>query len=405
MRLYYDDAYVRDFSARIVERLQVDKRPAVILDQTYFYPTSGGQPNDLGSIAGTTVLDVTARKEDGAVIHLLAGEVDGETIGCAVDWARRFDHMQHHTGQHILSQAFVQVAQASTVGFHLSSDSITIDLDKMNLADDTVAAVETLANEVVWANRPVTTRLIQQSGSHDAEGVRIRKLPEHLLTGGLRVVDIDGFDVTACGGTHVAHTGEIGLIKILRLEKRGDKTRVEFRCGGRALRDYREKNALANQLTADLTCALADVPQAVTRLQDDFKMEQRALKTATGQLIDYEAQRLADETSVTNGVRVVKQVFVNRDFGEVRILAARLALEAGVVALLAASDDSETGKAQLVFARSAELSHDMNALLKQTLARFPDGRGGGQPQMAQGGGTASPAQINAALDAAGEMLA
>lgn len=398
MRLYYDDAYTRDFSAQVVERTTVDRYPAVILDRTYFYPTSGGQPNDLGTIGGVAVLDVTARKEDGAVLHVLANDVDGETVACSVDWTRRFDHMQHHTGQHILSQAFVQVAQASTVGFHLSAESITIDLDRTGLTDDTITAVETLANDVVWANHPVTTRIIQPD---DAEGVRIRKLPEHLLTGGLRVVDIDGFDVTACGGTHVAHTGEIGLIKILRLEKRGDKTRVEFRCGARALRDYREKNAIANQLTADLTCALLEVPQSVARLQEDFKAEQRALKAANGQLIEYEALRLSAETPAANGVRVIAQVFTSRDFGDLRILAARLAQEADIVALLATSDGMETGKAQLVFARSASLPHDMNALLKQTLGRFADGRGGGQPQMAQGGGTASPAAIHEALAAAG----
>src|SRR5829696_1341544 len=160
MRLYYDDAYTRDFTARIVERIEVDSHPAVILDQTYFYPTSGGQPNDTGLIGGVAVLDVMARKEDGAVVHVLAGEVEGETVACALDWVRRFDHMQHHTGQHILSQAFVQVARASTVGFHLSTDSITIDLDQTNVSDDAVTAVETLANDVVWANRPVTARII-----------------------------------------------------------------------------------------------------------------------------------------------------------------------------------------------------------------------------------------------------
>jgi alanyl-tRNA synthetase len=401
MRFYYDDAYTCDFTARIVERIEIDGHPAIILDQTYFYPTSGGQPNDIGLIVGVAVLDVLARKEDGAVVHVLAGEVKGETVACAVDWTRRFDHMQHHTGQHILSQAFVQVVQASTVGFHLSTDSITIDLDKTNVSDDAVTAVETLANDVVWANRPVTARIIQPD---DAEGVRIRKLPEHLLTGGLRVIDIDDFDVTACGGTHVAHTGEIGLIKILKLEKRGDKTRVEFRCGGRALRDYRDKNAIANQLTADLTCALPDVPQAVSRLQEDFKAEQRAAKAATAQLIEYEALRLIAETTATNGVRVVKRSFTSRDFGEVRILAARLTQEPGTVALLATSDGTAANKAQLVFARSADASYDMNTLLKQTLTRFPDGRGGGQPQMAQGGGSASSGEINSALDAAEQSL-
>ena len=292
----------------------------------------------------------------------------------------------------------MQVAQASTVGFHLSAESITIDLDRTSLGMRRLPPSKRLANDA-WANHPVTARIVQPD---DAEGVRIRKLPEHILTGGLRVVDIDGFDVTACGGTHVAHTGEIGLIKILRLEKRGDKTRVEFRCGARALRDYREKNAIANQLTADLTCALPEVPQAVARLQDDFKAEQRALKAANGQLIEYEALRLAAETPLANGVRIITQAFTNREFGDLRILAARLAQEADGCA---AGDQRryETGKAQLVFARSASLPHDMNVLLAK---RWGVSRMGAAVGAADGAGrgTASPAIIREALAAAAQSI-
>ena len=393
MRLYYDDAYTRQFTARIVERLIVDGHPAVILDQTYFYPTSGGQPNDSGTLGGAAVLDVQARKEDGAVVHVLDREIAGEDVEGVLDWARRFDHMQHHTGQHILSQAFVQMAAANTVGFHMGSDSITIDLDQASLRAEQVAAVETLANDVVWADRPVTARIIQPD---DAEGVRIRKLPEHLLTGGLRVIDIDGFDVTACGGTHVRRTGEIGLIKILKVEKRGDKSRVEFRCGGRALADYREKNAITNQLLADLTCGLAELPQAVGRLQEDIKAAQRSLKAANGLLLDYEAERLAAQTPEQNGIHIVRLNFPDRDFAEVRGLATSIVQRTGMIALLATSGE----KSQLVFARSADLSQDMNVLLKQSLTLLANGRGGGSAQMAQGGGSGDETQINEALDAA-----
>ncbi len=397
MRLYYNDAYTLEFSARVTERLTVDGHPALILDQTYFYPSSGGQPNDLGAIDGVPVIDVIARQEDGEVVHVLDGVVDGETVTGVIDRARRVDHMQHHTGQHILSQAFVQVAAASTVGFHLSVESVTIDLDRVNLSDETVAAVEDLANEVVLADRPVTARIVQPD---DAEGVRIRKLPEHLLTGGLRIIDVDGFDVTACGGTHVARTGEIGLIKVVRLEKRGDKTRVEFRCGGRALRDYREKNAIVNQLTADFTCALPEIIGATARLREDVKAAQRALKSATGTLLDYEAARLSAEAPEQNGMRIVKLNFPDRDFGDLRGLASRITQEPGRVALLSVSGE----KAQMVFARSADLSADMNVLLKRVLPLLNGGRGGGQGQMAQGGGSGDAVQVELALDEAERAL-
>ena len=397
-RLYYDDSYIREFTARVVERLIVDGKPALILDQTYFYATSGGQPNDTGTINGVELQNVTTRKEDGALVHILAEAVSGDETACVLNWNRRFDLMQHHTGQHILSQAFVQAVEANTVGFHLSDDSVTIDLDRSSIPDAAVSAVESLANDVVWANRSVTARIIQLD---DAEGVRIRKIPENLYTDGLRVIDIDGFDVTACGGTHVARTGEIGLIKILRLEKRGDKTRVEFRCGGRALRDYSEKNVLANRLTADLSCSLGEVAGAVVRLQEDFKAEQRALKAASSLLLDAEAVRLLAGARIAGNVRIVAGGFPNRDFAEVRALASRITQEAGAVALLATHNGE---KAQFVFARSADLPHDMNAVLKQTLAKLVDGRGGGQPQMAQGGGSASESQMREALEAAAQTL-
>lgn len=397
MRLYYDDSYTRAFEARIVERLSDDGRPAVILDRTYFYPTSGGQPNDTGTINDVPVLDVTTRKDDGAVIHVLAAEITGDDVKGVIDWERRFDYMQHHTGQHILSQAFVQVAGANTVGFHLGADSVTIDLDQATISDDVAAAVETLANEVIWGDRPVTARIIQPD---DAEGVRIRKLPEHLLTGGLRVIDIDGFDVTACGGTHVARTGEIGLIKILKIEKRGEKARVEFRCGGRAFRDYREKNAIANQLAADLTCSISEIPQSVARLQDDFKAVQRAHKAANRLLLDYEAERLVDGAAQHGGMRVVRLNFPDRDFADVRVLASRITQNPGMIALLSTSGE----RAQMVFARSADLPHDMNRLLKATLETIANGRGGGQPQMAQGGGNADAAEVAAALQFAEQQL-
>jgi alanyl-tRNA synthetase len=393
-RLYYDDSYTVNFSAQVVERFTVENRPAVILDQTYFYPTGGGQPNDLGKINDVPVTDVFTREGDSAVVHVLAGELETDAAMCHVDWARRFDYMQHHTGQHILTQAFVQAANAHTVSFHLSPDSVTIDLGVATIAPDRVNKTEDLANHIIYENRPITARLIDPN---DSEGVRMRRMPGHLMTDGLRVIDIENFDLTACGGTHVARTGEIGVIKIVKLEKRGDKTRVEFRCGGRALRDYREKNNTVNKLIADLTCGTDEVNIAVARVQDDFKQAQRALKAATNQLLNYEAERLLRAAGEESGVRIVKAVFVGRDAGELRLLANRLIETPGVIALLGAAGD----KAHLVLARSANLAQDMSALLKNVLPRLGDARGGGQPSLAQGGGVKTDAiQVQAALDEA-----
>lgn len=397
-RLYYDDSYTVDFSAQVVEHLTVENRHAVVLDQTYFYPTGGGQPNDLGKINEVAVVDVFTRETDSAVVHVLIAESETDAVTGHVDWARRFDLMQHHTGQHILTQAFVQVANASTVSFHLSADSVTIDLGVASVTPDRVNEAEDLANQIIYENRAVTARLIDPN---DTEGVRMRRMPGHLVTDGLRVIDIENFDLTACGGTHVARTGEIGIIKIIKLEKRGDKTRVEFRCGGRALRDYREKNSTLNKLIADLTCGPTEVNQAVTRVQDDFKQAQRALKAATHQILEFEAEQLLRAANEKAGVCLVKAVFSGRDAGELRLLANRLIETPGVIALLGTAGD----KAHLVLARSANLAQDMNVLLKNVLTRLGDARGGGQPSLAQGGGVKADAnQVKAALDEAERMI-
>lgn len=396
-RLYYDDSYIREFSARVVERLTVDDHPAVVLDQTCFYPSSGGQPNDRGTINGVPVSDVIARDGDAAVVHVLAAPIEADAVTGQVDWNRRFDHMQHHTGQHILSQAFVTLADAATVGFHLSADSVTIDLSRTGLDAAAISRVEDLANQIIFDDRPVTARLVKPE---DADGVRIRKLPEHLLTDGLRIIDIQDFDVTACGGTHVSRTGEIGSLKIVRVDKRGDKSRVEFRCGWRALNDYRIKNTLVYQLTSALTCGMDELPQAVQRLQDSLKTMQSDLKSARQQLLDEEAARLLTAAPEFGRVRLISLAFADRDAAEIRLLASRLTQTAGVIALLGVASE----RAHLVFARSADLTQDMNALLQQALASIDGGRGGGQSALAQGSGTGTLAQLQAALDAAERVV-
>jgi len=397
-RLYYTDSYTTTFTAQVTERLHIADHPAVILDQTYFYPTSGGQPNDTGTLNSIPVLDVVVREDDAAILHILAAELPDDQVSGVVDWARRFDHMQHHTGQHILTQAFVQIANAKTVGFHLSPDSVTIDLDANNLSDEQIDAAENLANQIIWENRSVTARLRDMD---DQEGVRIRRLPKHLLTDGLRVIDIEGFDVTACGGTHVAHTGEIGIIKVLKLEKRGGKIRVEFRGGKRALLDLREKNRVAQRLAADLDCRISEAPAMLTRLRDDYRAQTAALKAAANQLVDYEAAELLATTPLrADGIKIITAAFDGRDAGELKLLAGRLVMQPNVIALLGTAGE----KSMLFFARSENLPQDMGALLKNTLGTL-GGRGGGQAHFAQGGGIIlSRDQLSQALEAVVKAL-
>lgn len=401
-RLYYYHSYTREFSAQIVARETVGDRPAVILDQTYFYPTGGGQPHDTGTINGATVVDVlTITPEDSdekLLLHVLDKDVTEDTVTGEIDWARRFDHMQHHTGQHILTQAFVQIADANTIGFHMSDASITIDLDRIGIAPETVAQVETLANQIVWENRPVSVRVIDPD---DAQDVRMRIVPDQLATGGLRVVEVEGFDATACGGTHVARTGDIGIIKIVKLEKRGDNTRVEFRCGKRALGDYQLKNSIVQGLTATFTCGMDEVETAVERLRDDLKQTQRDLRAAQKQMLGYETTALLADATEVNNSRVVKAAFDGRNAKQLRNLANSLVSNDKVIALLGTVVE---GKGFILLSRSEDLQNDMNDLLQRVLPIL-GARGGGQPNSAQGGGVkADLQQVEMTLDEAERVI-
>jgi alanyl-tRNA synthetase len=400
-RLYYDDAYTLAFTADVTEHLMVGEQPAVILNHTYFYPAGGGQPHDTGTIEGIPVLDVFTRDSDHAVVHVLSQEINTAAgpIRAKIDRARRTDHMQQHTGQHILTQAFVQVAGAQTVGFHLSVDTVTIDLDRINISEIVLDQAESLANEVIYRNLKVTPQLVDPAC---AEGVRMRKMPGQLLTDGLRVVAIGDFDLTACGGTHVAATGEIGMIKIIRTERRGDKTRVEFCCGQRALNDYRRKNRVLLNTTAALNCGFWEVDQSAIRMQEQIKGLQRQHREATNRLLEVDASALLASASAEDGIRIIKAVVTDYDAEQARILARKLVESDGIIALVAVPDSE---KATLLMGRSQNLPHDMNTPLKAALAALNGGRGGGRPDFVQGGGIpADTESLRAALDAAEAVL-
>jgi alanyl-tRNA synthetase len=395
-RLYYTDSYATVFDAQLLERTTYEGLPAVVLDRSPFYPTSGGQPHDTGTLNDVPVVDVAIREADGAVLHVLKSDLSADHVSGEIDWARRFDHMQHHTGQHILSQAFVQLAKAETIGFHMSPDSVTIDLDKPTIKPATVEAVENLANQIVTDNRPVRAWFPSED---ELARLQLRKVPE--VDARLRVVEIEGFDVNACGGTHVAHTGEIGLIKILHVEKRGDITRVDFRCGQRALQDYHQKHALLSQMAAELTTGYMEIPAALQKLRDENKTLQRALRALRTALLEQEAERVWQAADRTNPYALVVMAFENRDIADVRQLVQELIAHPATIALCGVAGE----KAQLIMGRSDDLPYDMVPVLMRGLAVWDVDRGGGRPSFAQGGGSAaSVEQVEAALSAAAEVI-
>jgi alanyl-tRNA synthetase len=398
-RLYYSDSYCTDFSARVLECLDLDGSTAVALDRTAFYPTGGGQPHDMGTLNGIPVVDVIEREEDGIVIHVLSSvepEVvprPGDQVRGVIDWLRRFDYMQQHAGQHVLSQAFVQMVDADTVGFHLSDDYSTIDLNCDTLTDEDVSRAEALANQIVFDDRPVAAQFVEPE---EALELPLRKAPP--AKNAIRIVQVEGFDWSACGGTHVARTGEIGLIKVVRIERRGTETRVTFLCGQRALTHYHMLNTLTRDLALHLTVGVEELPQAIERLQIEARTVRKERDRLRELLLDHEAVALIASAQVIGPVSVVREVFKTREVEEVRRLATRIASQPGHVALLAVVGE----KAQLIFARSTDLTYDMRPLL-QGACRLVGGGGGGGPDLAQGGGP-HPDRIDEALQHATDVL-
>jgi alanyl-tRNA synthetase len=389
-RLYFADSYLSHFSAHIVARAKRGGKPAVALDQSAFYPEGGGQPPDSGMLNDVPVLDVQA--ENGLVWHILAHPLDDDFVQGVVDWRRRFDHMQQHHGQHLLSAAFERLYTMRTVSFHLGAAAATIDLDTPNLSAEQTAAVEELTNQVIWEDRPVLARFVS---AEELATLPLRKPPT--VDGLIRVVSVPDFDHSACGGTHPRATGGVGLLHIRRWERRGETLRVEFLCGGRALRDLRWKNAAFGRLASAFSVGAEEVETAATRLREAEERARKRLEETGEQLIGYEAQDLIKRAELVGNMRVVQQAFEHRGLDEVRALAKAIAA-GGCVALLGLRAE----KTQLIFARAEALSIDCGALLRTTLAPL-GGRGGGQPGLAQGG-LPEPGRLEEALAAALTLL-
>jgi alanyl-tRNA synthetase len=386
-RLYYTDSYQTHFTARVVERLTWDGHPAVVLDRTAFYPTSGGQPSDRGYLGRIPVLGAEVREPDGAVVHILEAPFPDDEVSGEIDWPRRFDHMQQHTGQHLLSAICEQLLDADTVSFHLGAEISTIDLNVPRLTREALEEVEDRINRVIWENRPVRAYFVRPE---EVATLPLRRPPQ--VEGPIRLVEVVGdeegrpFDLNPCGGTHVARTGEIGLLKVLRLDYRGQETRVEFVCGGRALRDYRLKNGVLQNLSTMLTVGYWELPEAVGRLLEEIKEVRRDARSLRERLVEAEAARLAETATVVGSLRVARAVEENWDPADLRALAQKIAAHPGMVALVASVGGE---RVHLCVACAEGVPADATALLR-AVAEPLGGKGGGQARFAQGSAPAAP---------------
>ncbi len=377
-RLYYTDPYLTEFEATIVGvGAAPDERPgttAVFLDRTAFYPTSGGQPFDTGRLGDARVVDVIDQ-DDGRVLHVVEGVVAEGPVRGHVDWERRFEHMQQHTGQHVLSAAFDGVLKVKTLSFHLGSSTSTIDLSREVSAGE-IARVESEANRIVWEDRPVSIRF---AGAAEAAALPLRKAS--VRQGELRIIEVEGFDVSACGGTHVARTGAIGIIAVVASERFRGGSRIEFACGTRALRSYRELRDSLASATRLLSVLPAEVPAGIARVQGEAKELRRSVKDLQTKLASFEADSLAQRAEVLAGARIVLAALDGLDANGLKTIASHIAARAGHVAILV----SAAAPAQVIVARASDVTLDGAALLRQLVEKF-GGKGGGRPELAQGGG-------------------
>jgi alanyl-tRNA synthetase len=404
-RLYYHDSFLYNFDAEVHSVVETP-RPALILDRTAFYPTSGGQIHDTGSIvfsdAKFRVTEV-ADTEDGHIVHyldaplkdaLLKNLQPGTRVRGEIDPARRRDHMQQHSAQHVLSSAFVRLFGMATVSFHMADDYCSIDLDTPTLSKDQVEAAERKANEIMIDDRPVDVRYVTRD---EAEKLGLRKLPP-AERDQLRLIDIQDWDLTACGGTHVSTTGQIGGILLRKTEKVRQGYRVEFVAGQRAVSTARRDFSTLTETAALFSAGIYDVPQQARKSLDEIRSLRKQREQSQEELAAAQAAALLAETPETQGRKLVVRSFSDRDLNFLKLLAQKLTRQSPAIALLA----TESPQPALVFAQSAGQPHDMGALLKGTLAKL-GGRGGGSKDLAQGGAPKSEG-LAAALTAAAKTL-
>jgi alanyl-tRNA synthetase len=393
-RLYYNDAFLRSFPAvvsdvREVSRMGEETLWQIALDRTAFYPTSGGQPHDTGLLRavsrGGAVLEIPVQSvdedDDGQIWHLVRKPIStGTPVEGEIEWDRRLDHMQQHSGQHLLSAIFLRELKAPTVSFHLGEAESNIDLASGPIAQHSLERIERMANEIIAEDRPVTVRYVSREEAESllASG-QLRKLPER--AGDMRLVEIADLDRNACGGTHVRSTGQIGGLLLRSVEKVSRGVRLSFVCGLRAVRIARAEASVLARITTALSIGSAEIPAAIERLRSESKSAAKERQRLREELADYHAARLAVEVPIENGLRFVHRSFRDRDAGYVKLLASRLtsAVQGSVVLF----SSEITDPCSFVVARSLDLSFDCGVLLKRALAELGY-RGGGSPDFAQG---------------------
>jgi alanyl-tRNA synthetase len=376
-RLYLNNPYLREINAKVVKKEYSNGKFYITLNRTIFYPhLSGGQPRDKGSIGGVEVIDVYEDGND--IIHIVEDNITSNTVNLNIDWDTRFDHMQQHTGQHLLSAVFAKLYNAKTVGFHLGSEYVYIDVTIPSLTDNDLEKIERFANEVIYSNFSIKTYIVDKT---QASQLPLRKQPK--VESNIRIVEIDNIDFSPCAGTHHRRIGEVGILKIRKWEKYKGNIRVEFVCGNRALKDYTWKNTIINNISTLLSAKDISTFNSVEKLYNDYKNLEKENKEIKEELFNYKSKELINDSMFFNGVKLIKKTFSNSDLKEVKFLTSKILSCDDIVCVFGVI---EQDKCQIILGRSENIQVDMREILNASIS-YIDGRGGGSQQLVQGGGT------------------
>ena len=369
-KLYYENPEIQSFKAKVIEQ----QHDYVVLSDTAFYPTGGGQPHDIGLINDIEVINV--EEMEGEIRHFITNPLPANTteVNGQIDWERRFDHMQQHAGQHILSAAFEQLFGFQTISFHLGKDTVTIDLNVPALTELQLEEVEQLANQIILENRPIETQWVTEE---ELSNFHLRKATS--LKENIRLVIIPDYDYNACGGTHPLSTGQVRAIKILQTEKQKKHVRVEFICGERILTHLHRKHQIIVNLVSTLSTPEDKIMNATKHLLAQHSALEKRLTDLSNSLLTYEAKELRESIEGDT----ITCILENKAMQELQKLAKLVISETpkSICILVSSNED----KLQVVVAKGKDVQQSMKELIANILPHI-DGKGGGNEQMAQGGG-------------------
>ncbi|KNF09377.1 alanyl-tRNA editing protein AlaXL [Gottschalkia purinilytica] len=376
-KVYIENPYLREFTAKVIKKERINNEYYITLNRTIFYPhMSGGQPRDKGTMNDIEVKNVF--EENGKIVHVLNDNIDSKNVNLSIDWETRFDHMQQHTGQHLLSAVIYKLYNADTVGFHLGSKYVYIDVTIPRLTHHDIERIEKFANKIIYSNFNIKAYTV---GKSDLARLPLRKQPT--VDSNIRIVEIDNIDFSPCAGTHCRNIGEIGILKIRKWEKYKGNTRIEFVCGNRALKDYTWKNNYINDISSLLSLKDNDTYKGVEKLLEENISLQKDLSSLKEELLVYKSKELLYNCIKFNEIKIVKKIFENNNLKDIRYIASNIISNTNTTCILGLV---ENDRCQLILGRSENIDLDMKEIFDSVIDLI-SGRGGGNSQLVQGGGS------------------